>query len=72
MQRHHVHLSLDQETATRVGARRGMPVALTVRAGVMDAGGQRFFLAGNGVWLVDRVAPKFIVEPEPPSLPPAP
>ena len=32
-QRHHVHLSADRETASRVGSRRGEPVVLTVAAG---------------------------------------
>lgn len=30
MARHHVHLSPDRETATRVGARRGRPVVISV------------------------------------------
>lgn len=30
MARHHVHLSPDRETATRVGARRGRPIVLSV------------------------------------------
>ena len=71
MQRHHVHLSPHRETATKVGARRGAPVVLTIRAAAMDARGERFSLTGNGVWLVDRVAPAFIVEPEPRRLSPA-
>jgi putative RNA 2'-phosphotransferase len=35
MARHHVHLSPDIETATRVGARRGKPVILRVASGTM-------------------------------------
>ena len=53
--RHHVHLSGDVETATRVGARRGRPVVLAVDAGAMARDGHRFFLTGNGVWLTDAV-----------------
>jgi len=33
--RHHVHLSPDILTATKVGARRGQPVVLTVKSGEM-------------------------------------
>jgi len=61
MRRHHVHLSPDRETATRVGNRRGEAVILTVRAGDMHAAGHRFYLTGNGVWLTDMVAPDFFV-----------
>jgi putative RNA 2'-phosphotransferase len=60
MRRHHVHLSPDRETATRVGNRRGEAVILTVRAGDMHAAGHKFYLTDNGVWLTDVVAPVFI------------
>src|SRR5688500_12079589 len=39
MNRHDVHLSPDRETATRVGARRGRPVVLSVDAGAMHRDG---------------------------------
>ncbi len=60
MRRHHVHLSPDLETATRVGARRGRPVILAVRAAALDAAGQPFFLTSNRVWLTESVPPDFI------------
>ncbi|MER6947182.1 RNA 2'-phosphotransferase [Nonomuraea sp. NPDC000554] len=60
MNRHHVHLSPDRETATRVGARRGAPVVLAVHAGAMHRAGHRFHLSANGVWLADHVPPAFI------------
>lgn len=60
MQRHHVHLSADVETAMRVGARRGTPVLLTIDAGAMHAAGHRFHVSENGVWLVDAVPVEFI------------
>ncbi|WP_295820232.1 RNA 2'-phosphotransferase [uncultured Deinococcus sp.] len=60
MQRHHVHLSPDLDTARRVGARRGQPVILTIRAGEMHAAGHVFFVSENGVWLVGAVPPEFI------------
>ena len=55
--RHHVHLSADLATATRVGGRRGEPVVLEVAAGAMAAAGEPFFRSGNGVWLVAHVPP---------------
>jgi putative RNA 2'-phosphotransferase len=58
--RHHVHLSKDVETATKVGARRGKPVILKIDAGRMHRDGQRFFLSANGVWLTDAVLPTYL------------
>ncbi|MEV8636472.1 RNA 2'-phosphotransferase [Streptosporangium sp. NPDC051023] len=60
MNRHHVHLSPDRETATRVGARRGVPVVLVVDAAAMRAAGHEFRLSANGVWLTDHVPPSFL------------
>ncbi|MFI8824166.1 RNA 2'-phosphotransferase [Streptomyces sp. NPDC053431] len=60
MARHHVHLSPDRETATRVGARRGRPVVLSVDAGAMHRAGHVFHVSANGVWLTDAVPPEFI------------
>lgn len=59
-ERHHVHLSADEETARRVGARRGRPVVLRVRAGEMARAGAPFFLSANGVWLTEVVGAQFI------------
>jgi len=39
MERHHVHLSKDSETATKVGSRRGKPIVLLVMAGDMYTAG---------------------------------
>jgi putative RNA 2'-phosphotransferase len=63
MRRHHVHLSPDIATATRVGARRGVPVILAVRAADLAATGQAFFLTSNGVWLTELVPPVFLALP---------
>lgn len=60
MARHHVHLSPDVETATRVGTRRGEANILRIAAGVMAREGAMFRLSSNGVWLVDAVPPGFI------------
>jgi len=58
--RHDVHLSPDIDTATRVGARRGIPVILKVRASEMALKDYDFFCSDNGVWLTDHVPPEFI------------
>lgn len=60
MKRHHVHLSIDRETATKVGARRGKPVILRIRALEMHHESHQFFISTNGVWLTDNVPAKFI------------
>ncbi|MFF3759724.1 RNA 2'-phosphotransferase [Streptomyces sp. NPDC002185] len=60
MARHHVHLSPDRETATRVGARRGRPVVLSIDAGAMRRAGHVFHVSANGVWLTDAVPPEFL------------
>ena len=65
MGRQHVHLSCDEQTATRVGQRHGQSVVLNVRAGEMWKAGHAFFLTDNGVWLTDHVAPSFLQFPEP-------
>ena len=60
MARHHVHLSADLETATRVGARRGSPIVLQVAAGRMARDGSIFRRSRNGVWLTDAVPPGYL------------
>ncbi|KOU62618.1 RNA 2'-phosphotransferase [Streptomyces sp. MMG1533] len=65
MNRHDVHLSSDRETATRVGARRGSPVVLSVDAGAMHRDGHVFHVSANGVWLTKAVPPRYLRFPEP-------
>lgn len=65
MTRHDVHLSSDRETATRVGARRGRPVVLSVDAGAMHRAGHVFRVSANGVWLTTHVPPEFLRFPAP-------
>lgn len=60
MRRHHVHLSPNMETATRVGARRGQPVILAIRAAALEEDGQSFYLTSNQVWLTEQVPPAYI------------
>ncbi|MFF8367545.1 RNA 2'-phosphotransferase [Streptomyces lydicus] len=64
MARHAVHLSPDRETATRVGARRGRPVVLTVEAGAMHRAGHVFQVSANGVWLTSAVPAEFLRFPD--------
>ena len=60
MQRHHVHLSADEATATIVGIRRGKPVILRIDAHAMQQAGHTFFCTPNRVWLTDAVPSQFI------------
>ncbi len=60
MSRHDVHLSPDRETATRVGARRGKPLILTVDAGKMHEDGHEFRVSANGVWLTQHVPAEYL------------
>jgi putative RNA 2'-phosphotransferase len=60
MRRHAVHLSVDVETARRVGSRRGRPVILAVAAAAMAARGYRFTVSENKVWLVSSVPAEFL------------
>lgn len=59
--RHHVHLSPDEQTAHKVGARRGDPVILEIDAAGMHADGHVFHVSENGVWLTSNVPARFIV-----------
>ena len=60
MQRHHVHLSSDTNTARNVGARHGKPLIFRVDAAAMRRAGQEFFRSENGVWLTDAVPPQYL------------
>ena len=60
MDRHHVHLSVDKETAIIVGRRRGKPVILTIKSGLMHREGYSFLISENGVWLTDTVPSLYI------------
>ncbi|HWD39801.1 MAG TPA: RNA 2'-phosphotransferase [Fimbriimonas sp.] len=60
MDRHHVHLSADTDTARLVGQRRGKPVIFEVDAQAMAQTGVTFYCSKNGVWLTDFVAAEFL------------
>ena len=62
--RHHVHLSPDAQTATRVGQRRGRPIVLVIEAGRMFRDGGQFYRSENGVWLTESVPPGYLRIPE--------
>lgn len=62
--RQHVHLSLDEETARKVGQRHGKPIILRVKAGEMHRSGSTFYVSANGVWLTDGVLPEYLEIPE--------
>ncbi len=61
--RHHVHLSVTQETAAAVGARRGKPTILTIRSREMHEAGCAFYVTPNQVWLTEEVPPHYIEFP---------
>ena len=58
--RQHVHLSLDRETATKVGMRHGKPIILTISTGKMFDDGILFYLSENNVWLTDFIDAEYI------------
>ena len=60
MNRHHVHLSLDEDTAYKVGQRHGKAIVLIVAAIQMYNLGKKFYKTENNVWLVEDVPPNFI------------
>ncbi|UWQ77744.1 RNA 2'-phosphotransferase [Leisingera sp. S132] len=61
MQRQHVHLSPDAETARSVGMRHGTPAVLSIDAARMAAEGHEFLLSANGVWLCPAVPAQYLL-----------
>lgn len=51
----YVHLSMDKDTALKVGQRHGMPVIYIVESGKMFYDGYKFYQSVNGVWLTKAV-----------------
>ncbi len=60
MERHHVHLSADIETAIKVGQRHGKPFVFEILAEQMFLDKFSFYLSANGVWLTDNVPINFL------------
>lgn len=58
--RQYVHLSIDKETAIKVGKRHGSPVVFEIKSGKMQEEGFEFFVSENNVWLTKHVPPDFI------------
>lgn len=58
----YVHLSKDRETAVNVGTRHGKPVLYRVQSGLMHAGGYKFYLSANGVWLTKEVPVQYLLK----------
>ena len=65
MRRHHVHLSGDPGTASKVGVRHGTLALLNVDAQAMSLAGYTFYRSANGVWLADEVPAQFLSQLEP-------
>lgn len=62
MKRLHVHLSLDEETAEKVAARRvGASLICKIDSGAMARDGYKFYRSKNGVWLTEHVPMKYIM-----------
>lgn len=61
MSRQYVHLSVDKETAIKVGSRHGKPALLKIRSGDMHDAGHDFYISKNGVWLVKVVPNTYLV-----------
>lgn len=57
----YVHLSKDIETATNVGKRHGEVYIYTIDTKHMYEDGCKFYLSENGVWLTDKVHPKYFI-----------
>ena len=61
MNRNHVHLSADYDTAHNVGQRHGKPTILLIDAKKMQEHGMEFFHSTNHVWLTDFVPKEYII-----------
>ncbi|WP_246625316.1 RNA 2'-phosphotransferase [Edaphocola aurantiacus] len=59
-ERHHVHLSIDTETARQVGQRHGKPSILSIDTKQMLQDGHLFYCAANGVWLTEQVPVQYL------------
>lgn len=61
MSRQYVHLSVDMDTARRVGSRRdAKPVILRVDSELATEDGLGFYVGNDKVWLADEVPAKYL------------
>lgn len=58
--RQYVHLTIDFDTAVKVGQRHGKPFVFKVLAEQMYNEKFQFFISDNGVWLTDYVPIKYL------------
>ena len=56
----YVHLSIDKETAVKVGRRHGVPVIYTIQAATRFRDGYLFYRSVNGVWLTKKVPVNYL------------
>ena len=61
MNRQHVHLSQNEQTAIIVGKRHGNPIVLYINSKKMHEDGYKFYLSENKVWLVNIVPVEYII-----------
>lgn len=62
MNRLHVHLSLTEDTAKKVGERHGKPAVIKINSKQMYKDGIKFYLSENKVWLCVYIEPKYILD----------
>lgn len=66
MKRHHVHLSVDKETALNVANRycknNRTPIIIKIDTKKMINDGIIFYVSENNIWLVDHINYKYIIE----------
>ena len=60
MNRQHVHLSADIETAQKVGTRHGKPIILLIDTKAMAEAEFEFYQSKNGIWLTDNAPVKYL------------
>ena len=60
MNRNHVHLSDNVQTASEVGRRHGESFVYVVEAQKMHIDGFKFYQSNNGVWLTDNVPTEYL------------
>jgi len=60
MERTHVHMSPDIETAVKVGSRRGKPVVFEIDAEAMARDGVVFHYTVSGIWFTEYVDPRYL------------
>lgn len=56
----YVHLSKDEDTARKVGARHGKPIIYRVLSRAMHRDGFKFYRSANGVWLTKVVPTSYL------------